>query len=134
MENSKEGAEMIKRIAFLIAGILVGGSGVWLAGRARTVRPRLDAPFQAVLLDNGQVYFGKVSGLGSAFPVIQNVYYIQRGTNPETREASNVLIRRGYEWHGPESTMISASHIVMVEPVGPNSRIAQLIAEQEKRR
>ncbi len=48
----------------------------------------------------------------------------QRGTDPETKTASNVLIRRGNEWHGPESTIINASHIVMAEPVGqtPGSR------------
>lgn len=126
---------MIRRIAFVLAGVLVGGSAVWLAGRAPAAPSApLDAPFHAVLLDNGQVYFGKVSGLGTAFPVIRDVYYIQRGTDPETKAANNVLIRRGNEWHGPESTMINASHIVMIEPVGPKSRVAQLIADQEKRR
>lgn len=64
----------MKRLALVLAGVLVGGSGVWLAGRAPASLPQLDAPFHAVLLDNGQVYFGKLNGLGTPFPVIRDVY------------------------------------------------------------
>lgn len=126
---------MTKNFALLVVGLIVGVFGGWFLASGRTAAaPRFDVPFQAVLLDSGQVYFGKISGLGSPYPVIRDVYYIQSTTNPETKQVNNILIRRGSEWHGPESTVVNARHIIMVEPVGANSKVAQLIAEQEKKK
>lgn len=58
--------------------------------------------FYAVLLSNNSVYFGRLQGLGSRFPVLTEVYYIQSNQNPETKEVKNVLIKRGKELHGPD--------------------------------
>jgi len=124
----------MKNIALLAVGLIVGGLGGWFVASSRTGTTHFDVPFQAVLLDSGQVYFGKISGLGTAFPVLREVYYIQSTTNPETKQVSSVLIRRGNEWHGPESTVLNARHIIMVEPVGTSSKVAQLITEQEKKK
>ena len=123
---------MVRNVAVFVLGVLVGGAGLWAFGISRSMTPRFSAPFQAVLLDSGQAYFGKISGLGTPFPVMRDVYYIQSTTNPQTKQVSNILIRRGNEWHSPEMTVVNARHIIMVEPVGANSRVAQLIAEQEK--
>src|SRR5208337_1886790 len=43
--------------------------------------------------------------------------------------ARNILVKRGNEWHGPEYMYVNASHIVVMEPVSPTSRMAQLIKE-----
>jgi|SRR6202162_1769865 hypothetical protein len=123
----------MKNIALLVVGLIVGGLGGWWVASSRSA-PHFDVPFQAVLLDSGQVYFGKISGLGTPFPVLREVYYIQSATNPETKQVSNILIRRGNEWHGPESTVLNARHIIMVEPISTTSKVAQLIAEQEKKK
>ena len=93
---------------------------------------KFQTTYQAVLLDNGQVYYGKVSGLGTAFPVLTDVFYVQSQVNPETKAVSNILIRRGNEWHAPDRMVLNANHIVLVEPVGQNSKVAQLIAEAAK--
>lgn len=119
-------------VLILAAGALTGCTQQ--PGTAAADGPHFDVPFQAVLLDTGLVYYGKISGLGTPYPVLRDVYYIQTSTNPETKQVSNVLIRRGNEFHGPEYTVLAARHIVMVEPVGANSKVAQLIAEQEKKK
>jgi len=125
----------MKILIALVAGLIVGGGAAWWgASRNRSAEPRFDVPFQAVLLDTGLVYFGKISGLNTPYPVLRDVYYIQSATNPETKQTSNVLIRRGNEFHSPEYTVLEARHIVMVEPVGKNSKVAQLIAEQENKK
>ena len=92
-----------------------------------------DSPFQAILLDTGQVYYGHLDGLGTDIPVITDVYYVNSITNPETKEVTNVLVRRGKEWHAPDRMYLNARHIVMVEPVSPNSKVAQLIAETRQK-
>lgn len=88
--------------------------------------------YYAVLLNNNSVYFGKLEGLGSEFPVLHDVYYVQSNVNQETKQVANVLVKRGKEWHAPDRMIISQNSIVFVEPVGTDSKVAQLIAESKK--
>jgi hypothetical protein len=126
---------MLKSITLVLLCLVVGGlTGCTAARPVAADEPHFEVPFQAVLLDTGLVYYGKISGLGSAYPILRSVYYIQTSTDPQTKAVNNVLIRRGNEFHGPEYTVLAARHIVMIEPVGANSKVAQLIAEQEKKK
>ena len=86
-------------------------------------------PYQAVLLSNGSVYYGKLSGYGSGHPVLTDVYYILSKTDPDNKQVTNVLVKRGKELHGPDRMYLNARQIIFVEPVGPNSKVAQLIKE-----
>ncbi len=85
--------------------------------------------YQAVFLDNGQVFFGKLENGGSAHPVLKEVYYIGRQQSPDGKEVKNILLKRGSEWHGPDFMYLTSSHIVMVEPISSTSRVAELIKE-----
>ena len=93
--------------------------------------PEITTPYAAVLLDNNQVYYGKLANAGSAFPELTDVYYTLSSVNQETKAVTNVLVRRGNEFHGPDKMFLNARHIIMIEPVGPNSKVAQLIAEDK---
>lgn len=121
---------MFKKLAVFLVGAMVGVAAFWYWNRGHA--PRFDTPFQAVLLDTGQVYYGQIEGLNTDYPVLRNVYYIQSATDANTKQVTNVLIRRGKEWHGPDYTVLNAKHIAMIEPVNPQSKVAGLIAEQEK--
>lgn len=114
-------------IVALAALVVVGFAAFRTSGTVK-----FQTAYQAVLLDNGQVYYGRVSGLGTAFPVVTDVFYVQSQVNPETKAVTNILIRRGNEWHAPDRTVLNATHIVLVEPVSPNSKVAQLIAQAKK--
>lgn len=87
----------------------------------------ISTPYAAVLLDTGQLYYGKLTDAGSVFPELTDVYYIQSSVNQETKAVSNVLVRRGNEWHGPDRMFLNERHVVLIEPVGTNSKVAQLI-------
>jgi hypothetical protein len=119
------------RFGVLVLGLVVGGVIGW-AWERHHAAPTFSTPFQAVLLDTGQVYYGKLEGLGTDYPVLREVYYIQTGTDPQTKQTTNVLIRRGKEWHGPDFTVLNARHIALIEPVNTSSKVAGLIADQEK--
>jgi hypothetical protein len=58
-----------------------------------------------------------VEALGSPYPVLRDVYYVQSTTNPEAKTVTNVLAKRGREWHGPDRMIISEKSIVFFEPV-----------------
>lgn len=94
--------------------------------------PEVMTPYAAVVLDNNQVYFGKLTNAGGAFPELTDVYYIQNQVNQQTKEVKSVLIRRGNEVHGPDRMFLNARHVILIEPVGPNSKVAQLIADDKK--
>lgn len=108
-----------------IAAFALGTLG--LAGCSRTIA--MTTPYQAVLLNNGSVYFGQMEGLGTPFPVLRNVFYVQSAQDPKTKAVNNVLVKRGKEWHEPDRMILNSNMIVLVEPVSPNSRVAQLIAQ-----
>jgi hypothetical protein len=100
-----------------------------ISGSAGKAKISLATEYQAVFLDNGQAFFGKLENADSEYPLLKDVFYIQRLVNKETNEVKNTLIKRGSEWHGPDQMYINARHIVLIEPVNPNSKVAELIKE-----
>ncbi len=95
--------------------------------------PAFETEYQAVLLSGGLVYYGRLEGFGTPYPVLRDVFYVQSQTNPETKQATNILVRRGKEWHGPDRMYVNPGHILLVEPVRPDSQVAKLIAEAKSK-
>jgi hypothetical protein len=117
---------LTKRIGLLLAiGLLFVTTGCGWRHRRRG--PEITTPYAAVLLDNGQVYYGKLTNAGGMFPELTDVYYIQSQVNKDTKEVTNILVRRGNEWHGPDRMFLNAQHVILIEPVGTNSKVAELI-------
>ena len=90
---------------------------------------QFETEYQAVLLTGGQVYYGKLEGFGTDRPVLIDVHYVQSQVDPQSKAVSNILIQRGKEWHAPDRMYLNAAHIILVEPVGPESQVAKFIAE-----
>ena len=112
-------------VMFLVVVLLVGGLAYWFSpNRALRAKAR---GYNAVLLDNNSVYFGKVADLGTDYPVLTDVFYIQSTVNQETKQQSNILVKRGKEWHAPDKMILNARHIIMIEPVTAGSTVAKLI-------
>lgn len=88
--------------------------------------------YQAVLLDNGSVYFGHLENANSPMPILRDVYYVQTAKDATTNEQRTILIRRGKELHAPDYMVINRQHILFVEPVTKGSRIEALIEELKK--
>ena len=84
-----------------------------------------------MLLDNGQVCYGKIAGLGAAFPKMTDVYYIVNTEDAKTKQVKHGLVRRGKVLHAPTETFPDARHIIMIEPVGTQLQVARLIAESD---
>jgi hypothetical protein len=118
---SSKPREFAAALAFFVTGI-------GLAGCNRGTIA-MTTPYQAVLLTNGSAYFGQLEGLGTPFPVLRDVFYVQSVQDPQTKAVNNILVKRGKEWHAPDRMILNASMIVLVEPVNPTSRVAQLIAQ-----
>jgi hypothetical protein len=111
-------------MAFTVLLSLIIGPGC-----SREADLSFTTPYQVVFLDNGQAYIGKLEQAASPFPLLRDVFYVQRQVEGDKKEVKNLLTKRGSEWHMPEYMRINARHIVMIEPVTPDSRMAKLIQE-----
>lgn len=117
-----------KPLLIVLAALLIaGGLGFWY-WRSRP-SSELNTQYQAVLLSNGSAYFGRLEGLGTPYPVLHDVFYVQSVKDPQTQAVSNILVKRGKEWHAPDRMILNANMIVLVEPVNPTSRVSQLISQ-----
>src|SRR5580698_5993812 len=97
-ESSKGSSRVIFFAALMIALAVIAAG--WMMSHPAAVS--FDQTYQAVLLSNGQVYFGRLEGYGTENPVLREVYYVQSGLN-EQKQPTNILLKRGNkEWHSPD--------------------------------
>lgn len=115
-------------VAAALASLLAGGCAKQTSTAVITDPNR----YYAVQLSTGSVYFGKLEGLGTPYPVLTDVFYVQTETDPKTKSAAPVLVKRGREWHAPDRMYLNAKGIVLVEPVGLDSQVAKLIANSKR--
>ena len=105
-----------------------------LGGCSHNVAPVQDNKYYAVFLTTGAVYFGQLSGFGTPYPVLTDVYYVRDSVNQETKVAASTLIKRGHEWHSPDRMILNEKAIAFLEPVGKDSRVYKLIEESKKKK
>jgi hypothetical protein len=93
--------------------------------------------FQAIFLNGGQVYFGKVGDLNSKFMQVSNIYYlrvnqqVQPGQENKANDVS--LVKLGCELHGPEDKMvINREQIIFWENLKGDGQVAKAIEEYVK--
>jgi hypothetical protein len=128
--SNEGGGSSVTKFVWILAGLLVAvlaGVHIFLVLRRSSVQ--FATPYQAVLLTNGSVYFGHLQDYGTSHPLLTDVYYIVSQNNPQTKQVTNSLIKRGKELHEPDRMYLNPNSIVFVEPVGTNSKVAQLIEQ-----
>jgi hypothetical protein len=87
----------------------------------------------SVLLVNGQIYYGELVDQSASHLRLTNVYYVQTVSSQSAAQPNNQLVNRSKtDWHGPLWMTIPADKILLVEGIGPNSRLAELIAQEKK--
>jgi len=97
-----------------------------------------DSQFQAVFLDNGQVYFGHLSDVNDEYIRLTNIYYLQveqqiqpdqetKGEEAAPQQQIS-LAKLGNELHGPEDEMfVQRSKVVFWENLKTDGQVTQAI-------
>lgn len=86
--------------------------------------------YQAVFVDNGQVYFGKLNKSGDDFFQLTDVFYLQAGTIGLDQTSNLSLVKLGNEAHGPEDKMqINKDHVLFIEDMKSDSKVVKAIQD-----
>lgn len=124
------GASKVLVFVLTIAAIsVILAFGLSAFGAFRNTSLIMDDRYQAVFLDNGQVYFGKLSGVNSEYVKLTDIFYLQveQQIQPDQEQADGSssnsddqtqirLAKLGNELHGPEDVMyVQRSKIVFWE-------------------
>jgi hypothetical protein len=89
----------------------------------------------AVMLINGQIYYGTLAGETAGAVVLEDVFYVQVTADAQSQQRTNRIMRRAEtDWHGPERMSVPHDKILFVELVGAQSQLAKLIAEAKAKR
>lgn len=95
--------------------------------------------YQAVFLNNGQVYFGKLNTLNDKYVVVTQVFYIegsaQTTTQTQQTASNNYTLRKlgTTELHAPEDKMvINKSQVTFWENLKDSSQVVTKINEYYK--
>jgi len=131
------------RIVLLLFIVLICVLGIFFVWQKYIVKP-LESPFagyQAVFLDNGQVYFGKIVSIQGGYIDLSQVYYVASNSNGSPSQSSAQgsagsggaatisLVKLGNELHGPTDEMfIAEPHVLFYENLRPDSQVVQSIA------
>ncbi len=101
-----------------------------------------DDKYQAVFLNNGQVYFGKVTNMNSKYFNLHNVFYLNSqnqssgSTSTDTSKTSSnnfTLVKLGCELHGPYDQMvINRDQVTFWENLKDDGQVVKTINEWVK--
>ncbi len=124
VDNSKVYIAISIATTALILGIFL----LFTRSSTSPLNLKIEADYQAVFLENGQVYFGRIDkgSSDSNFVVLKNVYYLSNSSDASTSDIN--LIKLGDELHGPTDRMdINLSKVLFIEDLSSDSKVLSAI-------
>lgn len=124
-----------KKYLYLTAKILVGFVGLLAAiNLVLATIHKLNWPqivdggtYQAVFLDNNQIYFGHLKNIDSLYLLLKDVYYVQLSDGHNAKTGRLVKLGEA-ESHGPRDEMIiNRQHVLFWENLTSSSQIVRTI-------
>lgn len=133
--------ELVRWAVLVVAGVVV------IAGVLKVAQPVLKEraikrnQYQAVFLSNGQVYFGKLSGITKDYVKLTDIYYLQVQQRVQPAETQNnnqqpqvSLAKLGNELHGPEDVMyVSRDQVLFWENLKDDGRVVKAIKDHKSK-
>ena len=115
-------------VALCIAGLVSFFARSWY-------RPSVDPnKYQAIFLEGNQQYFGHLKNIGTHYPYLTDVYYVQvaAGTAENPGQQGFNLVKLGNEIHGPENTVyLNWSKVLFWENIKDDSQVVKGIYKEK---
>jgi hypothetical protein len=91
--------------------------------------------YQAVFLNNGQVYFGHIKTLNDKYTRIDNIYYLRQNTTVQPNQSTDAnansnfsLVKLGCEIHGPvDEMLVNHDQVTFWENLKTDGQVAKAI-------
>lgn len=131
-------------LVFVVAGVLFRDKLFPGKEEGTAQEQQASSGYQAVFLTNGQVYFGKLSGMTASYATLEDIYYLQVTTPPVTnasqlnqqqaqQQQQLSLVKLGEELHGPVDEMkINRDQILFYEDMKADGKVMTAITEYKK--
>ncbi len=89
---------------------------------------------QAVFMNGGQVYFGKITNLNGKYLTLQDIYYLRvnQQVQPDAKPSANdiSLVKLGCELHGPQDLMVvKQDQVIFWENLKDDGKVAQAVKQ-----
>ncbi len=131
VQERRSGSRLLAVFAFVAATVVALAMALaWLWSQSPWRGLESDKRY-AIVLTNGQIFFARpaVSLFAPGALRLSVVFYVLTQVSPVSRASTNVLVKRGNEWHGPSGMHVNVEHILLVEPVGEGSKVDELIRQ-----
>jgi len=133
---ARSGSLLPAVLASLALGLLIGGAAMTFLNRTD---PKADGfggtidttRYQAVILSNDKVYFGRISSVSPQFFKLRNAFFLRETPGANGAEPVRALLPVNREIHAPDNTMlIRKEEVVLVENLAKDSPILAEIRRQ----
>lgn len=128
-------------LLFCITVLLVALVSFITLGESGSQNKYIDkTKMQAVFLNGGQVYFGRIDGSNDKFMRVSDIYYLRvnQQVQPDGAAANNAnqdisLVKLGCELHGPQDSMvINQGQVIFWENLKGDGQVAKAVADYKK--
>jgi hypothetical protein len=142
--NSDKPIRIMTVVVLVLGALIVGLLALYLAvGTTPTEQKYVDkTKYQAVFLNGGQVYFGRISELNSKFVTLNKIYYLrvnqqvqpnQTTSNSTAANQDVSLAKLGCELHGPTDVMVvNQSQVLFWENLKDDGQVVKAITAYVK--
>ena len=143
--STSTGSKQVKTSPYKVVAVIGGVVVLLLISAVITLmvltgdKPKADR-YQAVFLDNNQVFFGKLNNTTGKYLTLEQAYYTKAAELPADATAeqkaatdNNVsLVKVGSEVYGPENVLkIRAEQVLFWQNLSSDSKVAKAIKAQE---
>lgn len=144
-KKQKGGIKMFKTMRFaqillLFSATILMVAVLWFIALGNNTKAEQsyvdDTKLQAVFLNGGQVYFGKIGELNGKYLNMSNIYYLRvnqqvQPNQSTTANANDVsLVKLGCELHGPQDSMvINREQVIFWENLKDDGQVAKAVKD-----
>ena len=126
----------VPMIVALVVGLILGALGWMLlgdSGGGDQFGGRIDDErFQAVILSNDKVYFGRLDDVSDTFYALDDAFFLREVRETPDAEPQRSLLPVNRELHAPENRMlIRKDEVVLVENLAEDSPVLTEIQRQQ---
>lgn len=130
------GGRLALPLLALLLGLVIGAVAMMVVDSSDDDNPfagRIDEDrYQAVILSNDKVYFGRISDVSSTFFALDDAFFLRETREDENAQPNRALLPVNAELHAPENRMlIRKDEVVLVENLAEESPVLNEIRRQK---